>query len=247
MGKVIGRALGRLAKTLLGIGALVGQATHQNGCWVWEMMCHLPRRVNQLLKRVAGDGNAGRYRLYVGVASFFLVAAVVGVLALLWSSTDIRLLMPIIALLSGIALLFIGGGYKDRSTRSWVSTVGLVVVLVGLFSALNRMDGLLSPDVKHYEVISSPGLGFNVYVPPEFAKDFPVYQQACHDLGYDREITWVAFWNDRTKVPTGPGILTDVQVDAEVAYYIKNTHSNVNVFTWYPADEKRYVEVGPIY
>jgi hypothetical protein len=99
---------------------------------------------------------------------------------------------------------------------------------------------------KRYELVNTRGMLFRVYVPREFAHDLAVYQEACRELSAGRDFTSIGFWDDRSEIPSADEpIMTDEQLDAEVAMYVKNVSKDFNLFQWLQKGEP--TDVGPVH
>src|SRR5262245_36610159 len=82
-----------------------------------------------------------------------------------------------------------------------------------------------------YELVGQRGQHtYLVYVPPEYADDQAVYEQAIRDICTDPKQTYlVMFWNDRRQVwHRGDGEMTAEQAAAQVAGYSRIPETGVN-------------------
>jgi len=120
------------------------------------------------------------------------------------------------------------------------------VATLGRTGSRQQNDEVVPTEAKQYEVINNYDIGFQVYIPPEFANDFAVYQQACREICAGRDNTVIQFWNDRSKMPVSAATrMTTEQNDAEVAVYWKNTDPGDNNFVWHRNGVSE--KVGPVY
>jgi hypothetical protein len=100
---------------------------------------------------------------------------------------------------------------------------------------------------KGYEIVGTRGEHtYLVYVPPKYADDQSVYEQAIRDICADADQTYVLmFWNDRGKVwYRGELEMTAEQAAAQVAGYSRIPEMGVNDFYWLRDGER--VDVGPV-
>ena len=142
MGKAIGSTLAQLLVLLFHAGTKTGLATYGLAYRIFGMMRKSSVKVNQFLEQTSASGNEKVYWLLLAVIIGLLLGAADGILALLWLSRGIFTSLPFVAMFAGIVLLFVGGGHANRLTGGKVSTIGLVVLVVGLYSALNRTRDL---------------------------------------------------------------------------------------------------------
>jgi hypothetical protein len=120
-------------------------------------------------------------------------------------------------------------------SRTWLVAVCLLLAGCGLSLS------------KHYEVADTRGNHtFMVYVPPKYADDQSVYEQAIRDICSDPDEAYlVMFWNDRGKVwHREQREMTFEQASAQVAGYCRNPDSGLNDFYWLRDGER--IDVGPI-
>jgi hypothetical protein len=105
--------------------------------------------------------------------------------------------------------------------------------------------GCSSP--KHYEVVGTRGKHTHmVYVPPQYAGDQDVYENAIRDICTDPDGVYIVlFWNDRDKVwHREQAEMTAEQSAAQVAGYSRNPATGLNDFYW--LRDHRRIDVGPV-
>jgi hypothetical protein len=102
-------------------------------------------------------------------------------------------------------------------------------------------------DARHYELVGQRARHtYLVYVPPRYADDQSVYEQAIRDISRNSpERSIVMFWNDRSKVwRDEQPEMTQQQAAARVAGYHRDAEHRLNNFYWL-RDGSR-VDVGPV-
>jgi hypothetical protein len=100
---------------------------------------------------------------------------------------------------------------------------------------------------NRYEVVGTRGNYTHlVYVPPQYADDQSVYEQAIRDICSDPDTTYILmFWNDRGKIwYREHGEMTAEQSSAQVAGYNRDPQTGLNDFYWLRDGER--IDVGPI-
>lgn len=125
---------------LLTIGAYPGRMLNTAVAIGFGIACASPNKMSRILKRAAGDENQIIYWFFVAIVVALLTAAIGVFVALLVLLSEVWLSWPVAAMLCGLALMFIGGGYEKQPAAGAISTAGMVCLLVALPFATRHLE-----------------------------------------------------------------------------------------------------------